>query len=444
MKPLQNLSFLIMNFPTQNYRAFLFLCGLFVLHPGWVQPLYGQGPPARPEEGSVTLRGGTIHIGNGSVIENGHLTFEDGEITYIGSEDQEADRVIDVSGHHIYPGLIAPNTDIGLVEISAVRATRDYQEVGQYNPHVRALIAYNTDSKIIPTIRSNGVLLAEIAPQGGIISGQSAVVQFDAWNWEDARIRDTAGIHLYWPRVFSYDSKSRRYQADKDYEENVLGIEAYFQAARAYGNRSDHEHSNLRFEAISDILDRNLPVFVHADEQKAMMDAIDWAERLAIPIVLVGAEQSWKIAETLAEKEIPVIIASTQRLPAHTDAGIAQPFETPATLDKAGVLWCFSHGGTWDQRNLPFQAGQAVGFGLDKERAVQALTLSTARILGIDDRYGSLETGKSATLVICDGDILDPRSSIILQAFIDGREVDLDNKQKKLYRRFAEKYGIGK
>lgn len=417
----------------------LFLA-LFLVIPGQIS--FAQDPPSKAQSESVTLKGGTIHIGNGEVIENGHLLFDKGIIVYVGTEAQDADRIIDVSGQQIYPGLIAPNTDIGLVEISAVRATRDFQEVGQYNPHVRALIAYNTDSRIIPTIRSNGILLTEIAPHGGIISGQSSVVQLDAWNWEDASVQDTAGVHLNWPSVYTYDSKNRRLKASDDYEKNVRSIEQYFQAAIAYGNRNKHETTNLRFQSLSDILRHNHPVFVHADNQKAMLDAIDWSERLGIKIVLTGAEDSWKIAETLAEKEIPVIIASTQRLPGHTDTDIAQPYHTPALLEEAGVLWCFSHEGSWDQRNLPFQAGQAVGFGLDQEKAIQALTLSTARILGIDDRYGSLETGKSATIAISDGNILDPKSSLILQAFVDGREVDLDNKQKKLYRKFAEKYGV--
>ena len=405
---------------------------------------FSQNPPASLPKGSVTLKGGTIHIGDGEVIENGHLTFDQGEIIYVGQEAQEADRIIDVSGYHLYPGLIAPNTEIGLVEISAVRSTRDYQEVGQYNPHVRALIAYNTDSRIIPTVRSNGILLTGISPRGGIISGQSGVVQLDAWNWEDAKIRDTSGIHLNWPRVYSYDSKERRLSKDDDYEKNVRSIEDYFQSAMAYGLRNDPEKTNLRFKALSQALEDGVPVFVHADHRKAMLDAIDWSQRLGIRIVLTGAEDSWKIAETLAQNEIPVILTSTQRLPGTPDAGITSPYEAPAILDQAGVLWCISHEGSWEQRNLPFQAGQAVGFGLDPEKAIQAMTLSTARILGIDTRYGSLETGKSATLVISDGNILDPKSSIILQAFIDGREIDLDNHQKELYRKFSEKYGIAK
>lgn len=421
-------------------RILALFLGFFLLFPGQVS--FAQDPPSKAQSESVTLKGGTIHIGNGEVIENGHLLFDKGKIIYVGIEAQEADRIIDVNGYHVYPGLIAPNTDIGLVEIDAVRATRDFQEVGQYNPHVRALIAYNTDSRIIPTIRSNGILLTEIAPHGGIISGQSSIVQLDAWNWEDASVQDTAGIHLNWPRVYSYDSKNRRLKASDDYEKNVRSIEKYFQSAIAYGKRKEHEATNLRFQALSDVLTANHPVFVHANNQKAILDAIDWSERLGIRIILTGAEDSWRIAETLAEKEIPVILASTQRLPGHTDSDIAQPYHTPALLEKAGVQWCFSHEGSWDQRNLPFQAGQAVGFGLDQEKAIQALTLSTARILGIDNRYGSLEPGKSATIAISDGNILDPKSSLILQAFIDGREVDLDNKQKKLYRKFAEKYGV--
>lgn len=419
---------------------FIFCMAMLLFIP--FKNILAQQSPSEPQQESVALNGGTIHVGDGKVLQEGHLVFKNGKIVYIGNEPQKADRIIDVTGHHIYPGLIAPNTEIGLVEIGAVRATRDYQEVGQYNPHVRALIAYNTDSRVIPTIRSNGILLAEIAPRGGTISGQSSVVQLDAWNWEDASIQNTTGVHLNWPRVYTYDSKSGRIKANGNYEQNVRNIEKYFESAIAYGKREQHVTNNLRFHALSNILMRNQPVFIHANNQKAMIDAIDWSERLDINIVLTGATDSWKIKELLADKKIPVILTSTQRLPGHQDTDIAQPFKTPAILEEAGVQWCFSHDGSWDQRNLPFQAGQAVGFGLDQEKALQALTLSTARILGIDDQYGSLETGKSATVVISDGNILDPSSSLILQAFIDGREIDLDNKQKKLYRKFAEKYGV--
>ena len=425
----------------RHIRVLIYLIGIFLVSVPFAK---GQDAPAPDQVQSVTVRGGTIHIGNGNVIQNAHLRFENGRITYIGTDQQDADRIIDANGYHIYPGLIAPHTDLGLVEISAVRATRDFREVGEYNPHVRAIIAYNTDSRIIPTVRSNGVLLAGISPHGQIITGQSSVVQLDAWNWEDALVKDTSGIHLNWPRVFAYDSETRRLSKDKEYEQKVRDIERYFESALAYGGRANPEKSNLRFEALTSALENDVPIFIHADHRKAMLDAIDWSERLGIRIVFVGAEDSWKIAQTLAENEIAVILASTQRLPRSSDAGITSPYEAPAILEDAGVLWAISHNGSWEQRNLPFQAGQAVGFGLDREAAIQAMTLSPARILGIDDRYGSLETGKSATLVISDGDILDPRSSIILQAFIDGREVDLDNHQKALYRKFSEKYGIAK
>lgn len=431
---------------TYNILRFLppgMICSLYFLAGICLLPklVIGQSAPAPGQQESITLRGATIHVGNGNVLQNAHLSFSDGRITYIGPEAQEADRIIDASGHHIYPGLIAPHTDLGLVEISAVRATRDSREVGKYNPHVRSIIAYNTDSRILPTVRSNGVLLAGIAPQGEVIAGQSAVVQLDAWNWEDALVKDTSGIHINWPRVYTYDHSTRKLNRDEDYVKNVLEIEQYFEAAIAYGQAERVAKTNLRLETLVSAMERDVPFFVHASERKAMLDAIDWSKRLGIRIVLVGAEDSWKIADILAEQEIPVLLASTQRLPRSSDAGIASPYEAPAILEKAGVLWAISHSGSWEQRNLPFQAGQAVGFGLDEEKAIQSMTLSTARILGIDDRYGSLETGKSATLVVSDGNILDPRTSIILHAFIDGREVDLDNHQKALYRKFSEKYG---
>jgi len=401
-----------------------------------------QKPPMKSDTASVTLRGGTFHIGNGEIIHDGHLLFKNGKITYIGTEEQSADRIIDVSDQHVYPGLIAINTNLGLTEVDAVRATRDFQEVGQYNPHLRALIAYNTDSEIIPTIRSNGILLAEIAPRGGIISGQSTVVQLDAWNWEDAVICDTAAFHLNWPALYRYNRAEQRTEINKDYASQVRKIDEYFSEASAYGKMEHPYPVNLKLKALSSLLKKETPVFVHVNDEKAIRDVVQFGKKKGLPIVLTGASDAWKIADELAEKKIPVILGPTQSLPRNVDTDIDQPFKTPKILQEAGVLWCFSHSGSWDQRNLPFQGGQAVAFGLDQEAALTGMTLSTAKILNIDQAYGTLEKGKSATLVISDGNILDPPTSIILQAFIDGREIDLDNKQKKLYRKYGEKYNI--
>lgn len=420
-----------------SFIGYLFaFCWFFSL------PVFAQKPPAPADTGSVTLRGGTFHLGNGEVIFDGHLLFQNGQILYIGKEEQTADRIIDVAGQHIYPGLIAINTNLGLTEVDAVRATRDFYEVGQYNPHLRSLIAFNTDSRILPTIRSNGILLAEIAPRGGIISGQSSVVDLDAWNWEDAAVLDTAAIHLNWPSLYRYNRTEQRTELNKDYAAEVRKIEEYFTEAIAYGKRKDPAPVNLRLKALAALLKKEIPVFVHVNDEKAMQDAIRLGEKGGFPVVLTGASDAWKMADELAKKKIPVILGSTQSLPRSTDSDIDQPFKTPRILEEAGVLWCFSHTGSWDQRNLPFQGGQAVAFGLDQEAALRGMTLSTARILRIDDQYGTLEQGKSATLVISDGNILDPPTSIILQAFIDGREIDLDNKQKKLYRKYGEKYNI--
>ena len=418
------------------------LCVFMICLIGLCPDLSAQSDTSGLSAGSVTLRGGTLHLGNGKTLENGHILFETGRIRYVGTESQEADRIIDVSGQHVYPGLIAVNTNLGLTEIDAVRATLDYREVGNYNPHVRALVAYNTDSEIIPVTRSNGILLAEVAPQGGIISGQSAVFRLDGWNWEDAVVKDTAAIHLYWPAVYSFDRGQGRTARNKNYEKEVKELEEYFGAAEAYGALEQPERTNLRFEALQTVLRKKTPLYIHADDEKALLDIIDFGEKTGLSVTVVGAADSWKVAGKLAENKISVVLAPTQRLPRRPDNAIDQPFRTPAILREAGVLWCFSHSGAWQQRNLPFQAGQAVGYGLDPEHALQALTLHTARILGIDDRYGSLEEGKSATIVVSDGDILDPKSSIVLRAFIDGKEINLDNKQKRLYRKFGKKLDV--
>ncbi|WP_236974495.1 amidohydrolase family protein [Membranihabitans maritimus] len=432
---------------TKNYKILLAIIISSII--GANNTVTAQGSPADSQSLSMALQGGTIHIGNGEIIENGTVVFEKGLITYVGDENQQAEKNIDVSGQHIYPGLIAPNTRLGITEVDAVRSTRDFAEVGQYNPHIRALIAYNTDSDIIPTVRSNGILLAEITPSGGIISGQSSIVQLDAWNWEDAVYNSgsdeykPAGIHLNWPSPYKYDRSINATTANDSYKENVDRIYKEFAEARAYQKiEGTPDPENLRFEAMAPVFDKSVRVFVHVNHKKGILDVIQFGESFGLKIVITGGNEAWKVADYLAEQEVPVVINATQRLPQSDDSSIDQPFKMASILEDANVLWCFSHHGSWEQRNLPFQAGQAVGFGLDQEAAIRALTLNTAKIYGIDQTLGSIEKGKDATIVVSDGNIMDPQSSIILHAFINGRTIDLDNKHKELYRKFGSKYGI--
>jgi len=406
-----------------------------------------QQTPAGPQTESILITNVTAHIGNGEVIENAAIGFNGGLISYIGAAGSavatDFDRVIDGEGGYVYPGFIAMNSHLGLVEIDAVRATRDQNEVGDWTPNVRAAIAYNTDSRVTPTVRSNGTLLAHIIPLGGTISGTSAVMQTDAWNWEDAVVKKEAAVHLFWPNVYQrtgWWAEPGPVAVNEAYKNRVREIEDYFRQAKAYTEKDNPQPLNLPFEAMRGVFSGEKRLFVHANEAKAMQQVVHVFKEMGIAPVLAGANEAWLILDFLKANEIELVLNQTHRLPDHPHSDIDLPFKLPALLHEAGITFAISMRGAWQQRNLPYQAGHAVGYGLPIEAAVASLTYNPAKILGIDNRFGTLEAGKSATLFLSRGDALDMKTNELTHAFIDGREIDLDNKQEVLYRKFLEKY----
>lgn len=405
------------------------------------------GPvPAKAQSKGIYITGATAHLGNGQVIENSVIAFDKGVITFVGTAspapafDLSNYTHIDAAGQHVYPGLIAPDTQLGLVEIESIRATRDGSETGDLNASIRAIVAYNTDSHIIPTVRSQGILLAQIVPQGGRISGLSSIVQLDAWNWEDAAYQTDDAVHMGWPEQFRFNRFSGELRKNEGYAESIRELESFFKEAQAYTKKATVEIRNLKFEAVRGLFDGKKQLFIHTNSAKSIQQAVLFAQQYALKLVIVGGRDAWLVSDLLKANNVAVILGSTQSLPATEDTDIDQPFKNPALLQKAGVLYCIGHDGVWQQRNLAFQAGQAVGFGLGKEEAITALTMNTAKILGIDARTGTLEVGKDANLFVSAGDILDMRTSVVTRAFIQGRDVDLDNKQKALYERFKQRY----
>jgi imidazolonepropionase-like amidohydrolase len=405
--------------------------------------------PAPPQGKTIYLINATIHIGNGQVIENGALTFANGKITAVGNNlpVPSADgTILDLKGNHVYPGVIAPLSNLGLTEVEAVRATNDYSEVGEINPSVRSLVAYNTDSKVINTLRSNGILLAQVTPEGGMIPGTSSVVQLDAWNWEDAAYKKDGAIHFYMPSLLPPPSAPGRFPVTKDvvaeFTEKTAQVRAFLREAKAYLQEDKHNEVNLKFEAVRKLFTKEQKLFIHCNFVKEMLVAVDFAKEFGIDVVIAGGADAWIIADVLKQNNIAVVLIQPHSLPVSQDDDVDQPYKTAAQLQQAGVLYCLSNEGFWQQRNLPFEAGTASTYGLTKEQALSAVTLNTARILGIDKSTGSLETGKDANIIISTGDLLDMRSSVVTHAFIQGREINLDNKHKQLYERYKYKYGL--
>lgn len=423
--------------------------------------------PAKDENPHFIITNATIHVGNGQVIQNGTIEVNNGKIVSVGPSSTAVPPgtvTIDAKGKQVYPGLILPVSDLGLKEIgSGVRGSNDVVEIGDYNPSVRSIVAYNTDSKIINTLKANGILLAGVAPQGGTISGSSSVVQLDAWNWEDAAYKMDDAIHMNMPSLVSR-GRGRRgggggfpggfpgaqgQGAGADPEtlalQKIEEVKSFFREAKAYSFEAAHKETNLKYESVKGLFDKKQKLFIHGNEVKQMLVAIDFVKEFGFDVVIVGGSESWQIADLLKQNNIAVVLQAEHSLPETEDDDVDQPYKTPAALQKAGVLFALNDNNPETRyRNLSFNAGTAAAYGLGKEYALQAITLNAAKMLGVADKTGSLEVGKDANIVISEGDILDMKSSNVESAFIKGRMVSLNNKQKQLYERYIYKYGLKK
>jgi len=409
--------------------------------------------PAKKQEKPVFISNGMVHVGNGTLLNNASIEINDGKIVNVGTGIAPSANaiVIDAKGKHVYPGLILSNSNLGLVEVNSVRATADAVEIGEFNTNIKSLVAYNTDSKVINTLKTNGVVLANVVPQGGIISGSSSVVQLDAWNWEDAAYAKDNGIHLNMPSLFNRPNSYAAFMGNaapagdpvKRGLEELEKIKSFFKEAKAYLTQSNHEQTNLKFESIRGLFEKKQKLFVHCDVVREIIAAIDFKKEFDFDIVLVGASESFQVAELLKSNNIPVILNQMHALPTLADDGVDLPYALPGLLQKAGVLFAINdEDGQHRGKNLPFNAGTAVAYGLTKEQALSSITLSAAKILGIDDKAGSIEKGKDGNIVISEGDILDMKSSKIGLVMIQGRIVSLDDKHKQLYERYMYKYGL--
>ncbi|MGS2726316.1 amidohydrolase family protein [Psychroserpens sp. BH13MA-6] len=412
---------------------------------------YAQQTPAPKQSKAIAITGATAHIGNGNVIDNSIIVFEDGILKTVADfttvkMDLNGMEIIEANGKHVYPGFIVPNSTLGLVEIDAVRATDDDNELGSWNPHIRSLIAYNAESKVVESMRPNGVLLGQITPRGGRISGTSSIVQFDAWNWEDAVIKEDDGIHMNWPSSFTrgrwWLGEDPGMKVNKNYDEQVQEIADFFSETKTYA-RSNPSTVNLLYAATEGLFDGNKTLFIHVDDEKGITDAINFSKSHGVSsTVIVGGYEAYKVTDLLKKHNIPVLLTRVHSRPNQTDDDYDLPFKLAKWLSDKGVVVALETSGQMERmnsRNLPFYAGTTVAYGLSKEKALELITLNPAKILGIDNAYGSLEEGKSATLFISEGDALDMRTNSLTHAFIDGRELSLETHQTELWQRYSKK-----
>jgi imidazolonepropionase-like amidohydrolase len=423
----------------------ILICFLFVLG-----NTSAQQTPAPKQTTAFSIEGATAHLGNGVVIENSLLMFANGKITFVGSSLMKIARqgtIINAKGKHVYPGFIAANTSLGLVEIDAVRATDDEDEVGPMLPHIRSIIAYNAESKLTESMRPNGVLMGQITPRGGTISGSSSVVQFDAWNWEDAAIKKDDAIHINWPNSLTrgkwWMGEDPEIKLDKKYVENTSKINNFFADAKRY-LASNSATKNIPFAATEGLFNGSQKLFIHVNGEKEITDAVNSCKENGINnIVIVHGNGAENVADLLVKNNIPVIIERSHRIPDGEDDDYDLSYKKAKVLMEKGLLISLGMEGQMERmntRNLPFYAGTFAAHGIDKEEALKMITSNTAKILGIDEFVGTLETGKDATLFISEGDALDMRGNILTAAFIQGRKISLETHQTTLWKRYSEKY----
>lgn len=423
--------------------------------------LAADAVPPRPQRTPLLVTNASFHTVSGPVIANGRMLVEGGRIVAIAGPGEtlpaasSTPQLLDLGGRHVYPGFVAANTALGLVEVSSVRATVDLAEAGALNPNARALVAVNADSELLPVARSNGVLAALAVPEasrGGGIAGTSALLQMDGWTWEDMAVEGAVALHVVLPSL-RLNADLLRPPLDVLAEElrkaaaaRLREIDEAFDAAAAY-RRARAADPNLpldsRWQAMLPVLDGTRPVFVHAQELAQIRHALALAERHALKLVIVGGADAWRMAELLRARQVPVIIASVHGLPLRRDDDVDARYGLAAKLAQAGVRYCIARaGGSFaaaHERNLPYEAASAAAHGLPRDEALKAITLYPAQILGVADRLGTLAPGRLASFIVTDGDPLETATQV-QRIFIQGREVEVGNRQTRLQDKYRQKY----
>ncbi len=426
---------------------------LFVFIPTATSILASDEVPSKKQDHPIALIGATIHPVNGDVIENGTILFENGKIKEIGVNVilPSGTESIDISGKHIYPGLINADTRLGLMEIGSVPGSRDDFELGAMNPNVKAEVALNPDSELLSVVRAHGITVANSFPRGGIISGKSAAIMLDGWTSEDMTLKAPVAMHMNWPSMTlnkAWWNKTSEEDQIKARKEALEKIDQFFDDAKAYmtakavsgKNGLPNQKVDLRLEAMIPVLKGDLPLWIAASEIRQIQAAIDWAESKGVKTVIYGGADSWRLAKELKKMNIPVVINSVLHVPSRAWEGYDTGYSLPNKLYQEGVKFCIGYSTfAGEQHNVRYNAAMAVAHGLPVEEGIKSITIYAAEIMGIDDRVGSLEVGKDATLIVTDGNPLEITTSVSME-FIEGRIIDLDNKHKRLYRKYTEKY----
>lgn len=403
--------------------------------------------PAHKQTQSVLIKNATVHTVIQGVLTNTDVLIENGKISALGPQlstnTTASTQVVDASGKHLYPGLIALDTSLGLVEIEMVRPTVDNAEVGDVNPQISAASAYNPDSELLPTIRYNGITHAQIVPSGDGLAGQSVVVDLDAWTIEDALQPSEGQFHVYWPQIkrMPEDEKEKAKAIEKNQQAIDKLITAFEDGYRYFlsQNAPDMENTpNLRWQAMLPLYQGKATLFAHVDSVNQIEQVIALTKKYQFKLVIVGGYDAWRLASSLREVNASVIYPHTLSLPKRKDEPVDLPFKIPSLLANAGIPYALGFSSDWNSRNLPYAAGYSAAYGVTPEQALKSVTLDAAKLLGISD-LGAIAVGYQGSVVLSDGDILDPMSSKIESIWIEGRQIDLNNRHQQLYQKYLKR-----
>lgn len=427
---------------------------IFACLTGQQQALGHDEVPGAPQKTPIAIVGATIYPVSSPPIEGGTILFDKGKITAVGKNVKipKGAKIIKAEGKKVFPALFESHSQMGLIEIGAVNASDDRREIGNLNPNVKAQVAVNPDSEVIPVTRSNGVLLALSAPSGSLVAGKSAVIQLDGWTYEEMTVKAVAAMSVSWPSVRSaipFESTRRRTRSSRSSgasSDSLEELRKLFDDTRKYMQATKHgsqtQKHDLRLEAMIPVVEGKLPIMVSANDLQQIQSAVSFCVQQKTRLIILGGYDAPLCADLLKKHQVPVIVSAVYRLPRRRNDDYDAAFTLPLRLHKLGVKYCISgsdRSETWNARILPDHAATAVAYGLDRAEALKAITLFPAQILGVDQQVGSLEVGKDATLFISNKSPLEITNQVE-QAFVQGRHVDLSDRHKRLYKKYQQKY----
>ncbi len=432
--------------------AVAFICAVSL---GFFEPA-GSGiraVSAQTSQDTYAIRNARIVTVTGPVIENGTVVISNGKIAAVGSNVTvpSGARIIDATGLTVYPGMMDANTEIGLTEIDSVAGSVDTNEIGDNNANIHVDVAIHPDSSHTAIARANGITTVLTAPRGGLIAGQSAILNLDGWTPREMVLKSPAAMHINWPggggrggEFGGFGAQRSVTELRREQDTQIETLKKILRDAAAYGDARDarakdpslpKQDLDLKLEALVPVARGQMPVVINVNAERDIKNAIAFAGEMKLKAIISGGAEAYKVADLLKAKNIPVIVGPVLRLPSRDDDPYDAAFANAGLLWKAGVKIAFQTGDSSNVRNLPYNAGMAAAFGLPKEEALKAVTIYPAEILGIADRVGSIEQGKIATLIVTDGDPLEIRTQI-KHVFINGRDIPLTSRHTELYEKY--------